>query len=683
MPKNTSLFLPVLFFMVSLGLQAKLTCDNFTPNEEIHYSMPLLKGECPKDTPVTIVNKTTGEEGDATWHDGRYKALVDLHYGVNEVELKCGEETLAVPIVFTKLDSENMVKFFYVVGKDDTSDFYIPPGYEGENTNYWDRIDRAAKIMQTFSAHDLDENPLHYGKKTFQLELDDNYHVVVHVVTSKYTRAEIQSYRKANGTYDNYKFHAKLREAAGHDERSYSSKTQYVAIGNFSELKDGLCVGHTATGGGSFGAFGSGAVYTWPRNIKEVIPCFLDNTVMDPKVEIDDSCHRHRRWAHLATTLGATIHENGHALGLPHFYGKYVIMSRGHDQLNRIFTFYDPPTDRVPYTNYFEASEVGRWSDSAAAFLNEHPFFNPNRPADGKGPVIREGRQNSTIVIEDESGIVWYAYKDSDAYHFSDTVCFEKPYPKKVSITRLPSDDKQSGALHIIASNGNGYASRVDRDYPYPVRTSYVSAFTPEKGYKEGVQPQGMIKGLKDPNPPIVRSESEAVFEKAQNGDLFDDEQEFQLKVRGDGNGVKIPVSVGKEAKGEIESLISVSCEVKPVQGGTIIDLKDVEGVSFFYLEYMEDGSLVIHTSDKDGKAVSKKFKSDAGSAWQNVKFTLDLKDRVISAFTINGTDILGSEIVPLGTAANTVASVWLKNKDAKNYATFRSLRLNVEPKTK
>lgn len=683
MKKELMLALTALTMGAAIFAPANLTCDNFKDSEEIHYSMPLLKGECPKDTPVTIVNKTTGEEGDATWYNGRYKALVDLHYGKNEIELKAGEETLTINIVFTKLDSENMVKFFYVVGKDDTSDFYVPPGYEGENTNYWDRIDRAAKIMQTFSAHDLDENPLHYGKKTFQLELDDNYHVVVHVVTSKYTRAEIQSYRKPNGQYDNYKFHARLREAAGHDERSYSSKTQYVAIGNFSELKDGLCVGHTATGGGSFGAFGSGAVYTWPRTIKEVIPCFLDNTPMSPKVEIDDSCGRHRRWAHLATTLGATIHENGHALGLPHFYGKYVIMSRGHDQLNRVFTFFDPPTARVFYTNYFDTTEVARWSDSAAAFLNEHPFFNPQRPAAGKGPVIREGRQNSTIVIEDESGIAWYAYKDSDAYHFSDTVAFEKPYPKKVSITRLPQEDKQSGALHIIASNGSGYAKSVDMDYPYPVKASYVSAFTTGKGYKEGPQPVGMIKGLKDPNPPIVRSESEAVFEKSENGDLFDDEQEFQLKVRGDGNGVKVPVSVGTEAKGEVETLINCSCEVKPVQGGTILDLKDVEGVSFFYLEYMEDGSLVIHTSGKDGKALSKQFKSDSGCAWQNVAFTLDLKDRVLSAFTIDGKDILGSETVPLGTAANTIASVWLKNKDAKNYATFRSLRLNVEPKTK
>jgi len=97
----------------------------------------------------------------------------------------------------------------------------------------------------------------------------------------------------------------------------------------------------------------------------------------------------------------------------------------------------------------------------------------------------------------------------------------------------------------------------------------------------------------------------------------------------------------------------------------------------------MEDGSLVIHTSGKDGKYVSKLFRSEAGSAWQNVAFTLDLKERRLSAFTINGTDILGSEAVPLGTAANTVASVWLKNQDAKNYASFRSLKLNLEPKTK
>ena len=682
MPKNTLLLLPILALFVSHSLLAELTCDNFQPGEEIHYSMALVKGACPADTPVAIVNKTTGEEGDATWYNGRYKALVDLHYGVNEVELKAGEETLTIPIVFTKLDSENMVKFFYVVGKDDTSDFYIPPGYDGENTNYWDRIDRAAKIMQTFSAHDLDENPLHYGKKTFQLELDDKYHVVVHVVTSKYTRAEIQSYRKANGQYDNYKFHAKLREAAGHDERSYSSKTQYVAIGNFSELKDGLCVGHTATGGGSFGAFGSGAVYTWPRSIKEVIPCFLDNTPMDPKVEIDDSCGRHRRWAHLATTLGATIHENGHALGLPHFYGKYVIMSRGHDQLNRVFTFFDPPTTRVPYTNYFDNTEVARWSDSAAAFLNEHPFFNPNRPAGGVGPNIREGRQNSTIVIEDEAGIVWYAYRDSDAYHFSDTVAFEKPYPKKVSITRLPQADKQSGALHIIASNAKGYAKSVDLDYPCPLKKSYVSSFTVEKGYKEGLQPEGMIKDLKDPNPPIVRSETEAVFEKAKDGDLFD-EEEFLLKVRGTGHGVKIPVFVGTDAKGNIPEVINFECEVKPVSGGTILDMKDVEGTSFFYLEYKEGGALTIHTHDKDGKYVSFDFKSEFGTAWQNVAFTLDLESRTISAFTINGQDMLGSEILPLGSKANTVASIWLKNTDSKNFASFRSAKVSIEPKNK
>ena len=32
----------------------------------------------------------------------------------------------------------------------------------------------------------------------------------------------------------------------------------------------------------------------------------------------------------------------------------------------------------------------------------------------------------------------------------------------------------------------------------------------------------------------------------------------------------------------------------------------------------MEDGSLVIHTSDKDGKALSKQFKSDSGCSEYN-----------------------------------------------------------------
>ena len=261
-------------------------------------------------------------------------------------------------------------------------------------------------------------------------------------------------------------------------------------------------------------------------------------------------------------------------------------------------------------------------------------------------------------------------------------MAFEKPYPKKVSITRLPQADKQSGALHIIASNGKGYAHSVDLDYPYPLKKSYVSAFTVEKGYKEGPQPEGMIKGLKDAYPPIVRSESEAVFEKAKDGDLFD-EQEFLLKVRGTGKGVKVPVSIGTEAKGDIPEVINFECEVKPVSGGTILDMKDIEGTSFFYLEYKEGGALTIHTHDKDGKYVSFDFKSEFGTAWQNVAFTLDLESRTVSAFKINGTDMLGSEIIPLGSKFNTIASVWLKNTDSTNFASFRSLKVNIEPKTK
>ena len=657
----------------------KITCDNFKDYEVITYSMPLLRGECGPEK-LEVYNRTTGAKGAAIQYQGRYKALIDLHYGVNEIELKSGSSTFTIHIKFEKLESPNIVKFYYVLPKDGTTAFYTPPGYTGENTNYVDRFDRAAKIMQTFSAHDLDDHPWKYGKKTFQLELDKNYHVVVHVVTSAYTLAEIQSYRKADGKrYDNFKFHAILREACGHDYQKPDPSVQYVAVGNTTDLKDGIWVGHTATGGGGFGGFGSGALYTWPTTLQGIFDNFMDNTPMDPAKEVDDSCGRHRRWAHFATTLGATIHENGHALGLPHFYGKYVIMSRGHDQLNRVFTFCDPPTARVANTNYFEKLEIGHWSDSAAAFLNEHPFFNPNRLASGKGPKIYTGRQPSSTILEDESGIVWYAYRDADAYHFSDTVAFDKPYPKRLSITKLPPEaGSGSGALLLVASNGNGYKSEVTMDQPGELRDSYSLTFTKASGYVPGALKEGFVKGIKDKVIPIVRKESKV--ELSEPGPKAPKGRGMVLHVGGPGHGLKVPLCVGVPSQGAIKAFIKASCDIKPALGGTILDFKDNLGTSFFYLEYKENGDLVIFAKNEKQSSKSLTFKGVGKAEWQNVALVLDLESRKLTSLLLDGQELI-KEPIYLGSAKNFVSSVWLKNTDAAKKAAFYNLEVKFENK--
>lgn len=664
--------------LAAVSASAALNCDNFKPYEEIHYSMPLLRGECGQG-PLAVLNETTGKAGACLQFQGRYKALVDLVYGTNVVLLSCAGEEARVPIVFTRMESENVVKFYYVLPAEANTDFYTPPGYTGENTNYWDRFDRAAKIMQTFSAHDLDDHPWGYGKKTFPLELDDQCKVVVHVCTSKYTLAEIRSYRKADGkSYDNYRFHAILREAVGHDYSHPTPETQYVVVGNTTELENGIWVGHTATGGGGLGAFGSGALYTWPTTLQGVFDNFLDNTPMDPAKEVDDSCGRHRRWAHFATTLGATIHENGHALGLPHFYGKYVIMSRGHDQLNRVFTFFDPPTERVASTNYFSQGEIGHWSDSAAAFLNEHPFFNPNRPAVGQGPKISEGRQPSTLVLEDESGIVWYAYKDSDAYHFSDTVAFDKPYPKRLSITRLPSEDTQSGAMYIVASNGNGYKSEKDLDVALPVKAGCLFQPSPEKGYAMGSWKRG-AQDCKDRIRPILRADSFAELAEPEAG--TPEGKGLVLKVWGTGSGVKLPAFVGREGAEKPAATIGVSCLVKPVPGHTILDLKDSFGVSFCYLEYKPTGDLAIHATSPEGKFLTRILRGVPAGCWQKVSLVCDLESRLLTSVKIDGQEFLDGSGVPLGSQENVLASVWLKNTSGKDPALFRDVQIKLSNK--
>ena len=51
--------------------------------------------------------------------------------------------------------------------------------------------------------------------------------------------------------------------------------------------------GHVALGGGGLGLFGSGCLHTWPQNLEQVQERFLDTSLINKKLFMDDSAYRY------------------------------------------------------------------------------------------------------------------------------------------------------------------------------------------------------------------------------------------------------------------------------------------------------------------------------------------------------------------------------------------------------
>ncbi|MBQ2849326.1 MAG: metallopeptidase, partial [Thermoguttaceae bacterium] len=77
---------------------------------------------------------------------------------------------------------------------------------------------------------------------------------------------------------------------------------------------------------------------------------------------------RRTRWALTASTLGAGLHELGHAFGLDHSQEPTDFMSRGFDRFNRIFAVAEPPdanSSNVAET-VFDDESAATWTPESA-----------------------------------------------------------------------------------------------------------------------------------------------------------------------------------------------------------------------------------------------------------------------------------------------------------------------------
>ena len=143
---------------------------------------------------------------------------------------------------------------------------------------------------------------------------------------------------------------------------------QNGAVGEIAELgKPGSTWARVALGGGSVAALDASTLFSWPDSLVDVADAFADARPISEDFAAD-SGFRRTRWALTASTLGAGLHELGHAFGLDHSTAPTDFMSRGFDRFNRIFAVVEPPDANSPNAveSVFDDESAATWTPESA-----------------------------------------------------------------------------------------------------------------------------------------------------------------------------------------------------------------------------------------------------------------------------------------------------------------------------
>lgn len=143
---------------------------------------------------------------------------------------------------------------------------------------------------------------------------------------------------------------------------------QNGAVGEIAERgRPGSTWARVALGGGSVAALDASTLFSWPDSLVDVADAFADARPISEDFAAD-SGFRRTRWALTASTLGAGLHELGHAFGLDHSPESTDFMSRGFDRFNRIFTVVEPPDANSPNAveSVFDDESAATWTPESA-----------------------------------------------------------------------------------------------------------------------------------------------------------------------------------------------------------------------------------------------------------------------------------------------------------------------------
>ncbi|XP_046421779.1 putative zinc metalloproteinase YIL108W isoform X2 [Neodiprion fabricii] len=312
-----------------------ITVTNLTDGETVSYSLALVRGRAPMGCGrITVRNARSGV---LEWPviGGEFRAIAELTRGENTLELEAGGFKRRLGLRHEPRTTRMRVTPVYVICAGHSGRFQGPRGEDCSVESAATRIGLGARLLQTLTAEKLREAG--HGRKTFQLERDLDgaeclvMHSMLHV-----DRARAMTQRHL---WELVARELMTGPLASKDRKylAFLSCTRYRGAPSPRTHEDTLArtEGHAALGGGGLALFGSACLHTWPTCLGQVLPRFLDETIVDTEQFMDDSNYRGTHAGCLATTLGSVLHELGHTFDLGHT--REGIMGRGFDYVDRVF----------------------------------------------------------------------------------------------------------------------------------------------------------------------------------------------------------------------------------------------------------------------------------------------------------------------------------------------------------
>ncbi len=412
-----------------------LTIINVQDGEWLRHGLALLVGTTASADAREVKVKQGGAEATRTWpaQGGRFKALVPLTLGTNALELEVDGVRHAFTLGHEPMENPRFVRFLYILSADGDGTFQAPAGEPNDVESARLRIGTAAELMQTFTAETLHAERL--GRRTFSLQRDAEGRPVVEVFRSTLTTAQARA-MDGNALWSH--FYGELSSLPLRND------TIDVAIMSMTHYdgSSGEVFAHTALGGGRLGLFGSGALHTWAQSLDEVVTRFNDGRMIDTTQLFDDSAFRGTHWANYATGIGATLHELGHCLSLPHPANGKGVMAREFDHFNRTFTVTEPASNTSPgYSPLLASQEIG-WDRSAAVRLRFHRWLEPTvREFGGASQAVSDNA--TTVTVSSPYGIRHIAWSQDGSVagheeHLDEVAPATLTFTKSALRTRFP-----------------------------------------------------------------------------------------------------------------------------------------------------------------------------------------------------------------------------------------------------
>jgi len=448
----------LLFLIAIFPPASAVTVTNLKNGASLRYEVALIKGTLSNGaTELNLQQEGESKLIPALVHDGKFKALVTLNPGLNKIHLlpNAPDKPKIFQLTYEPQTNAHFVRLIWLTDNSGNEAFAAPDDKTPQD--YEGRLRTAGLLMQTFAAEKMHEAG--HGRRTFKLERNEKGAIVIHKLKGERSK---EFYYKLG---DSGHYWNQVREEVNRAFPDKLSKNVVLAAFTRKDSKTGKMKGHTALGGANLGLFGSASIFSWPRSIDEAQAAFLSEKTFDASRVHDDSNFRSNHWGLASTTMGATLHELSHTLGLFHTGDPRAIMSRGFDHFNRAFTFCDPPSKRSKKATYFPLNKEAYFSPAYAASLRWNRWFSLDKTAylGDAPPKATYYHDRGTVQFSSSRGIRWIGLiTDTDKVeifrHYDD------PTPPKTLTIKLSEFDKELKGRRIEGidfRSGNGIQARL------------------------------------------------------------------------------------------------------------------------------------------------------------------------------------------------------------------------------